>query len=193
MCSVHRTISQVYPDVSRSRMPLRGTRKPGSTAHGLLPLGLNMGAITMPLGSERGLSLLEIAIGLVIAGIILGFSIPSYRKYENSTSLKSGASMIIAEMRLARQKALGIGKAQTLRFKSGPGYSIEAESNGAVVAVRSLPSGIRYDWTNSTLPDSTVVIDADGRLDLSGFLVIADRYGREDTVRVYTSGLVHEQ
>ena len=147
----------------------------------------------MPLWSERGLSLLEIAIGLVIAGIILGFSIPSFRKYEDSTSLKSGASMIIGEMRLARQKALGMGKTQTLRFKSGPDFRIEAESNGAVAAVRSLPHGIRYDWTNSTLPDSTVVIDADGRIDLSGFLVIADRFGREDTVRVYTSGLVHEQ
>jgi type II secretory pathway pseudopilin PulG len=142
---------------------------------------------------DRGMTLFELLFVFVIAGLIIAFSVPSYQRFSGTANLKSGATMIVGEIRLARSKAIGTGRAQTIRFKSGDYCTVVAVDGGAISATRNLPRGIRYDWSVSTFPDSDVALGPDGRADQSGLIVVKNQRGDRDSVKVYTSGLVHVQ
>ena len=60
----------------------------------------------MSLRNQRGFSLVEIAVVLVIGGLILGFSTPALNRYLTKARLRDSASRIASEMRVARQKAV---------------------------------------------------------------------------------------
>ena len=60
----------------------------------------------MSLRNQKGFSLVELAVVLVISGLILAFSTPSLNRYLQQARLRDAASRIAGEMRLARQKAV---------------------------------------------------------------------------------------
>ena len=60
----------------------------------------------MSLRNQKGFSLVELAVVLVISGMILAFSTPAISRYVNKARLRDSASRIAGEMRLARQKAV---------------------------------------------------------------------------------------
>lgn len=60
----------------------------------------------MPLRDQKGFSLIELAVVVLIGGLILGFTMPQVNKWLVQARTRDAASRIAGEMRLARQKAV---------------------------------------------------------------------------------------
>jgi prepilin-type N-terminal cleavage/methylation domain-containing protein len=143
----------------------------------------------MPRLSSRGFSLVELAIVVLVMGMLLTFMIPGFRSLSESYQLRGSADNIAAQFRLAREKAIGTGTSQTLQFRSPKIY--RAVQGVTTVANWSLPLGISYSWDAGT--DSNYTVSRDGRMDRSGTVILSDRRGHRDTVSVQLSGLVLSQ
>ena len=60
----------------------------------------------MSLRNQRGFSLIELAVVLVIAGIVLAITTPSINRFLLQARLRDSVSRVSSEIRLARQKAV---------------------------------------------------------------------------------------
>ena len=56
----------------------------------------------------RGFSLIELMVVMAIGGVILAFSMPSINRYLNRARLRDNTNRMMNEMRLARQKFVGL-------------------------------------------------------------------------------------
>jgi type IV fimbrial biogenesis protein FimT len=57
--------------------------------------------------AQRGISLIEIAIGLAIIGIGMAWAIPSYSNWIQNTKIRNMAESIVNGLQLARSEAIG--------------------------------------------------------------------------------------
>ena len=71
--------------------------------------------------NREGFSLVELAVVLVVAGIILAMGVPNILKHMHSQSVRDSARMLSDEMRLARQKAVSNGTRNYVYTQWGPG------------------------------------------------------------------------
>jgi len=143
----------------------------------------------MNLASDRGFSLIELAIVVLVMGMLLSFMVPGFRRLSESYQLRGAAENVAGQFRLAREKAIGTGTSQTLLFTGLSSYG--AQSGGTNVASWQLPRGVTFSWTAGT--DSTYTLARDGRVDRSGTIILQDSRGNADTVSVQLSGLVLSQ
>jgi prepilin-type N-terminal cleavage/methylation domain-containing protein len=101
---------------------------------------------------EAGFSLVELAIVLVIAGLIMAIGAPGLRKYLESYRVSDGARQVASEMRMARQKAVSNSTYNWFFVPTATTYwtGIQSEqSNGTW-------SGIT--WTTWTMPTNTKLV-----------------------------------
>jgi len=142
--------------------------------------------------SSRGFSLVELAVTLVVLGLVLAFSIPSFQSFNTEQQLKGATENIAGQMRLMREISISSGTIQTMHFfyaTFGGDYHIH---NGAVVGgTWSLPRNITYYWGAGT--NSVMVSTPDGRMSSSGMIILEDPKGNRDTVSVLASGLILTQ
>lgn len=71
--------------------------------------------------NREGFSLVELAVVLVVAGIILAMGVPSILKHMHSQSVRDSARMLSDEMRMARQKAVSNGTRNYVYTQWGAG------------------------------------------------------------------------
>ena len=139
--------------------------------------------------AARGFSLVELAIVLVIFGLIVGFGVPMMSGYRSSHLVKIAKENIAGQLRLAREKAITGGTSQELRFKANFQGSDYHVWNGSVADPKwSLPTGIRYLWSAGT--QDTFRLTSDGRCMDSGMIIVQDSRGVSDTVSVQRSGVI---
>jgi prepilin-type N-terminal cleavage/methylation domain-containing protein len=137
--------------------------------------------------AARGFTLVEIAITLVIMGIVLAFAVPALQGLSTSHQLKGTAAAISGQLRLAREKAIATGTTQTIRFMAGFQSSDYHIWNGTVADPKwSLPNRISY----ATGTQSQFRMAPNGRCLDSGLIILQDARGVRDTVSVESSGLV---
>jgi prepilin-type N-terminal cleavage/methylation domain-containing protein len=135
-----------------------------------------------------GFTMVELAITLVVIGIIFTFSIPAYQNLTQSNLLHGATANMAAQMRLAREKAIATGVDQPMKFQANTtssDYRILL-ANGQVPAKWKLPKGITYYG----MTVSTVTLQKDGRASTANTIVLRDQRGNRDTVSVLVSGLV---
>ena len=65
-----------------------------------------------------GYTLVETAVVLVILGIMFGMGIPSFQSFRRAHLLQAGTENVLGQLRLARQKAIGIQHDQRLTFST---------------------------------------------------------------------------
>ena len=144
----------------------------------------------MATSGERGFSLFELMIVLVVLGLIIGYSIPSFNRFSSTLQLRGAGENIAGQLRLAREKAIATGVVQPVNFRYG--YLGQSDYHSApasgVGGSWRLPRGVTYAW--GTGAESTYVFQKDGRCDRSGLIVLQNRYGHRDTVSVLLSGFV---
>jgi prepilin-type N-terminal cleavage/methylation domain-containing protein len=140
--------------------------------------------------NQRGFSLVELAIVLVVLGILVGFSVPPFQRISSTFQLKASAENVAGQLRLAREKALATGVVQPVSFRYGYLGQSDYRTTPATGVGGSwrLPRGITYAWGSGT--DSTYTFQTDGRSDRSGLIVLRNGQGEQDTVSVQLSGLV---
>ena len=139
--------------------------------------------------ASSGFSLIELAITLVVFGLVLAMTVPAFRGFSASHQLKGSVANVTGQLRLAREKAISTGATQELRFMAGFQTSDYHIWNGAVANPKwSLPKDISYFWGTGT--QNTYRMTRDGRCLDSGLIILQDARGNRDTVSVQISGLV---
>ncbi|MEK7329511.1 MAG: prepilin-type N-terminal cleavage/methylation domain-containing protein [Candidatus Eisenbacteria bacterium] len=137
--------------------------------------------------STRGFTLVEMAVTILVLGLLFAFSIPAYQNVSASYQLKGATENVAAQLRLAREKAIATGMDQPMHFTYNyldSDYHIHYAS-GFVPAKWKLPQGITY---YSVTVNPTML--RDGRTSASGNIILRDTRGNRDTVSVQMSGLI---
>ena len=83
------------------------------------------------LKGNRGFTVVEMMVGLVVVGITLAVSIPSFGRFMQSNGLKSSGEQVAGHMRLARQMAVADGVPRILVWNNSTyEYKIYRDNNG---------------------------------------------------------------
>jgi len=137
---------------------------------------------------ERGFTLIELAITVLVLGILFAFSVPAFQSLSGSYQLHGATENFAAQLRLAREKAIATGVEQPMHIPStGP---------NSVIYHIHYPTGIAAAWTTPngiSIISTTSVwyrMERDGRCKDSGLVIMRDRRGNQDSVSVLLSGLV---
>lgn len=139
---------------------------------------------------DRGFSLLELMIVVLIFGLVIGFSLPTFIRFSSTLQLQSAAENISGQLRLAREKAIATGVVQPVTFEYGYLGESDYRTTPATGVGGSwrLPKGITYAAEAEI--DSTYVFQKDGRCDRSGLIILQNQRAHRDTVSVQLSGIV---
>ena len=136
--------------------------------------------------TERGFSLVELAIVLVVMGLLFGFSVPNFQRISSTYQLRGAAENVAGQLRLAREKAIATGVEQPVHIVTSTTYHIHYTS-GIISTTWTLPRGVTF--TNPTV-GSWYHMESDGRSLESGIIVVGNTQGALDTVSVQLSGLI---
>ena len=144
------------------------------------------------LHDTSGFTLIESSVVMLVFGILLGFSVPSFLGYQQSLLLEAAGQSVMGQLRLAQQRAIGVGRPQRLTFSTDAnGCTIQDLVTGETLLPYVLPRGITLEGAGfleggATGPALTALID--GHFSGSGDLVLRDLKGRRDTISVLVSG-----
>lgn len=133
---------------------------------------------------ERGFTLIETMVAVVVFGLLIGFSIPSYQTYALSQRLRGTSENLVQTINLQRSRAMATGQNVTINFNTGTpaGWTVMSANRQNQMA---LPYGITYVSANPT----SLTLARDGTVNNSGLVIFQNRLGRQDTVSVQLSGL----
>lgn len=135
----------------------------------------------------QGFTLIELGVVLVLLGLILGIAVPAVIHSTVSSRLGAGADQVVAQLYLAREKAVDEQAEVTVYFAAtGSAACMTAVQGGHSVFVQPLPTGITWSPVSAT----SVVLTKDGRASASANVILMDAEGRRDTVSVMASGMV---
>jgi prepilin-type N-terminal cleavage/methylation domain-containing protein len=59
---------------------------------------------------ERGFSLIELMVTIVVFGMLIGFSIPSYQRYALTQKLRGTSENLVQTIQLQRSRAMATGR-----------------------------------------------------------------------------------
>ena len=140
--------------------------------------------MTRNLQHERGFSLIEMMVAMVVFGLLIGFSIPSYQSYALTQKLRGTSENLVQTIQLQRSRAMATGQSVVINFNTGTpaGWTVMSANRQNQMA---LPLGITYA---SATPGS-LTLTRDGQVSSSGLVVFQNRTGNQDTVSVQLSGL----
>ena len=139
----------------------------------------------------RGFTLIEIAVVLIIFGIIATFSVPAFLKLNRSLQLKGAVANMAGQLQLARQKAMASGAPQMMHLYANTYNADYHIHNGSTPGpFWKLPKDVTYLWGTGTLSGQQVQMNPDGRADRSGMVILQTLGGLRDTINVQLSGLV---
>ena len=147
--------------------------------------------MTLRLRDARGFTLIEMAVVVLILGLIAAFSVPAFLKLNKSLQLKGSVQQVAGQLQLARQKAMATGMPQVMHLYAGTyGVDYHIHNTGQPpTGMWKFPPGVSYLWSTGTLSGQMVTMKADGRADRSGYVILQSG-SLSDTVQVQLSGLV---
>jgi len=141
----------------------------------------------------KGFTLIESAIVMVVLGVMFGMTVPAFRSYQRSHLLQAGTENVLGQLRLARQKAIGMQHEQRLTFSTGPDrYTVQDMVTNETFGPFTFPKEIALDRASLVeggVTGTTISALTDGRFSGSGEIVLRDPKGTRDTLSVQVSGL----
>jgi prepilin-type N-terminal cleavage/methylation domain-containing protein len=147
--------------------------------------------MTRNIRDTRGFTLVEMAVVLILFGIIAGFSLPAFVKLNRSLQLKGAVQNMAGQLQLARQKAMATGTPQVMHlYYDTYGADYHIHNADPPTLLWKLPKNVTYVWSPGTLFGQQVTMTADGRADRSGLVILQQLGGLRDTINVQLSGLV---
>jgi prepilin-type N-terminal cleavage/methylation domain-containing protein len=133
---------------------------------------------------ERGFSLIELMVTIVVFGLLIGFSVPSYQTYALTQKVRGTSENLVQTIQLQRSRAMATGQDVVINFNtSAPaGWTVMSANRQNQMA---LPNGVSYASANP----GSLTLKRDGRVSSSGLVVFQNRVGMQDTVSIELSGL----
>src|SRR5262245_31979911 len=104
------------------------------------------GHFAMSRSRTSGFTLVEMAVVILIFGLLFTFSIPAYQRINGSYQLKGATENLAAQLRMARSKAMSTGMDQPMHFTPNylnSDYHIHY-LNGFIPAKWKFPRGVTY-------------------------------------------------
>jgi prepilin-type N-terminal cleavage/methylation domain-containing protein len=137
--------------------------------------------------AQRGFTLVEMAVTLLIFGMLLAFSVPALQGMNRTQQLKGTAENIAGQLRLARERAIASGDSVvvhcTMNYPTT--WDLHIHQPGQAPGPGwDFPNGITY----VSAPSPTFL--RDGRSRDSGQIIIRNTRGLRDTISYQVSGLV---
>ena len=151
----------------------------------------------MPLRNQKGFSLIELAVVVMIAGIVLAVTTPSINKALLKARLRDASSRIASEIRLTRQKAVTNSSRAWFYTVNGTNQYWLGEQRWVGGATSNSASFAAIDWKGPyNLPSTVRVTQAnwaslnyfwytpDGRPVSAGSMKLVTTAGDPDTVTI---------
>ena len=118
---------------------------------------------------QRGVSLIEMMVTLVILGVLMATGVPMFTMWIQNTQIRTAAEAIMNGLQAAKNEAIRSNRAVHLEFTTGTGYIINPKSDPDQVPpirTRSHDEG-SYNAVATTTPGGGTVItfSALGRID----------------------------
>ena len=137
----------------------------------------------------RGFTLVELAITIIILGMLFAMGIPAFRSISQTQVLVANTENVAAMFRMTRQRALSLSSGQTIHFSPnvlGSDYHIH---NGTYIYPlgKFSPGVTNYLGVGTS---TTFIMMPDGTCDRSAMVILQNTRGMRDTVSVQMSGLV---
>jgi len=134
--------------------------------------------------NQRGFSMVELMVGLIVFGILVGMSVPSFTSYSLTQQLRGTCENLVQTIQLQRSRAMATGQDVIINFNTAAPAAWTVMSQGRSTRT-SLPNNITYVSANPT----SLTLKRDGQVSNSGLFVLQTRLGDSDTVSVQLSGL----
>ena len=145
------------------------------------------------LRSERGFTLVEMLIVVLLMGLMLAFAVPALRRLGNSQGIKGARDNMVAQLQMARARAISTGVKQPMHFYPGTyGWDYHLHPLGSVFGTAGwrFPTGVTYETGANVdiemMPDGTAQFPPSG----VNTIAIKNTQGQRDTVIVMASGMV---
>jgi type IV fimbrial biogenesis protein FimT len=109
--------------------------------------------------SERGVTLIELMVGIAIVALVLGLGVPSYAEWIQNSRIRNAAESILNGLRLARSEA--VTRNVPVQFKladSGPGWTV-----GCVTVTATCLATIQERAAGEGSSAAVTVAAADGK------------------------------
>ncbi len=135
---------------------------------------------------DEGFTLIELAITMVVIGLMLAFGLASYHSFSQDQQLHGSVEAVVSNVQLARTRAISTGAAQSVSFDSTVTPAVVRSADATHAFSWPLPKGVQF--VNGAA--DTFTLTSDGRASHSRYIVLQNVKGRRDTVSVETSGLV---
>jgi len=149
--------------------------------------------VPRPPRNASGYTLVEIAVVILILGLLFGFSVPLFSSYRQSQMLEAATQNLVGQLRLGRQKAISMQHEQRLTFSVGTNtYTVEDLATGETFGPFGFGNGVVLEDASivvAGVTGATITALTDGRYSGSGEFVLRDAKGVRDTVSVQASGL----
>jgi prepilin-type N-terminal cleavage/methylation domain-containing protein len=158
------------------------------------------------MSAQRGFSLIEMMVVVVVAGLVLAIGTPAFTNYRNTLVLRQAEQQITEDVRVARQLAITRRAPVYLRFGTGNGttnlttYTIHVDRNanhvvdaGDGLITRSMPGDSKLAVVALT-PSDTLAFDISGILlpgTAGGTLIVRNARDRRDTLVVSAAGIAY--
>jgi prepilin-type N-terminal cleavage/methylation domain-containing protein len=155
---------------------------------------------------QRGFTLVETMLVMVVVGIVLAFGLPSFRNYRLTLVRQQAREQLLQDLRAARQVAITRHTPVIVSFKNvgtiNSNYTIHHDRNNDKViqntelrSLRRMPRDARVLSVTLT-PNDSLLFDTSGILRLGttgGRIVTQTTNGKRDTLYVSMAGIAYRQ
>jgi len=128
---------------------------------------------------ERGYTLVDMAVVLLLLGTVLGTTGPLSRRVVARYQLNTAVQTLVADLAQAKIRAIQSNSVATVRRESNRDYRVSGSP-------RQLPGMVRFDTESA----DSVVYNGLGALSGGSTqrFVLVDSFGEEREIRVYAAG-----
>ena len=156
--------------------------------------------------SQKGFSLIELMVAVIVAGVVIAIGLPSYVGFQKTLNMSQTRERMVQDLRYARQIAVTRHRQVIMTFGVPPTttniltYNTHIDSDGdrvvdtaESVVTRSLPRGSVLS-TVSLTPTDSLIFDSSGSLapgSTGGTIIFVNGLNKPDTVWVSGVGMVY--